>query len=399
MNKFIKRIIYAAAIASAVATFLAKKAEEGKEEKLIDLEKTRKPRPEEKPEAIEETPEVQPVEEAPEIIENPLENQPEEYFQQPEEYDEPQEEAPELGNEIEEMEIPDNPEVNLVTEEHTEIEDLLTAIENNNPEEETAEEPVEEPTEEPVEEPVEEPEVNIIENAPVVGQVDVETSDLDTLDELDIEDIINEVMEGAKEEEPVAEEIPDEVLPQEEPEVVENEEEPVEIMEEPVEEPVEEVQEEPAPEEEPAPAEEEEEIVDESFEEPVVEEVKEPVEEPVVEEPEVEVNPFPHLTENKVNSIKNKIQSMINVIGECRELELLHYIVFANRSDFDAYRKVALDLRFEVEEDINDNGEVYLSNTVAADTENLNHSILTLADTVAAYRGSYKGWKVKDVIE
>ena len=53
----------------------------------------------------------------------------------------------------------------------------------------------------------------------------------------------------------------------------------------------------------------------------------------------------------------------------------------------------------EVDEDINSNGEVYLSNTVVADKEKLDNSILTLADTVSAYRGSYKGWKVKDVIE
>lgn len=386
MNKFIKGVIYAAAVASAVAAFLAKRAEEEKEERLIDIEKAPKPQ---KPEVAEE---VQPVEEEAVIIENPLENQPEEYFQQPEESDEEPQEDPDLGEGIEEMDIPDNREVNLVTEEHPEIEDLLNAIENNNPEEE--------PVEESAEEPAEEPEVNIIENAPVIGQVDVETSDLDTLDDLDIEDIINEVMEGSKEEKVTEpEEVPDEVLPQEEPEIEEIEEEPVEIMEEAEEAPVEEVAEEEVVEETPDVAEEEEEIVDESFEEPVVEEIKEPVAEPEPEVPVVEENPFPHLTENKVNSIKNKILSMMGVIGPCRELELLHYIVFANRSDFEAYRKVALDLRFEVDEDINDNGEVYLSNTVVADIEKLNHSILTLADTVSAYRGSYKGWKVKDIIE
>ena len=90
---------------------------------------------------------------------------------------------------------------------------------------------------------------------------------------------------------------------------------------------------------------------------------------------------------------------MLNVVGECREVELLHYIVFPNRSDFEAYRTIAFGLGYEVDEDINGNGEVYLSNTVVADKEKLDNSILTLADTVSAYRGSYKGWKVKDVIE
>ena len=50
MNKFIKGVIYAAAVASAVAAFLAKRAEEEKEERLIDIEKAPKPQ---KPEVAE----------------------------------------------------------------------------------------------------------------------------------------------------------------------------------------------------------------------------------------------------------------------------------------------------------------------------------------------------------
>ena len=42
MNKFIKGVIYAAAVASAVAAFLAKKAEEEREERVKALEEALK---------------------------------------------------------------------------------------------------------------------------------------------------------------------------------------------------------------------------------------------------------------------------------------------------------------------------------------------------------------------
>ena len=140
--------------------------------------------------------------------------------------------------------------------------------------------------------------------------------------------------------------------------------------------------------------EEPEEIVDDSFEEaPVVEKVE------TVKDIVPDYNPFPHLTENKVKSIKDKVNVMLNVVSPCREVELLHYAIFSNKNDFNAYRAIAFGLGYEVESEINDNGEVYLSNTVVADKDKLNHSILTLADTLSAYNGTYKGWKVKDIIE
>ncbi|MBE6126248.1 MAG: hypothetical protein E7186_07980 [Erysipelotrichaceae bacterium] len=193
--------------------------------------------------------------------------------------------------------------------------------------------------------------------------------------------------------------------PKGEPEVIEEHVDIAEPVEEaPVAEEVFEEVNEPQPEEEPVITEvasevvepevaAEEEVVDDSFEEPAVE-VKETVRDIIPP-----ANPFPHLAEKKINSIREKVKVMLNVVGECREVELLHYIVFPNKSDFDAYRTIAFGLGYEVDDDINDNGEVYLSNTVVADKEKLDNSILTLADTVSAYRGSYKGWKVKDVIE
>ena len=298
---------------------------------------------------------------------------PEEYFEQPEEAEEPEEVLP--AEDVEEMNIPEQlpeeeEEVNLVTEDHSELENLLNEI-NNSAEEaiEEIEEAVEETVEE-VEEVIEEE--NIFEKAEPIEQIDVATSDLDTLDEASIESIINEVMEGNKEyEEPVAEEAPVEEV---------REPEPVKI----------DVPEEEIPAEEP----EEEEIVDDSFEEvPVVEK------EETVKDIVPEYNPFPHLTENKVKSIKDKVSVMLNVVSPCREVELLHYVIFGNKNDFNAYRAIAFGLGYEIENEINDNGEVYLSNTVVADKDKLNHSILTLADTLSAYKGTYKGWKVKDIIE
>ena len=191
-------------------------------------------------------------------------------------------------------------------------------------------------------------------------------------------------MEGSREyEDSVTEEVTEE-FPEETAEV---QHEPVEEVQEAepeiTEVPVEEVK-----------AEEPEEIVDDSFEEaPVVEKVE------TVKDIVPEYNPFPHLTENKVKSIKDKVNVMLNVVSPCREVELLHYVIFSNKNDFNAYRAIAFGLGYEVESQINDNGEVYLSNTVVADKDKLNHSILTLADTLSAYNGTYKGWKVKDIIE
>ena len=154
----------------------------------------------------------------------------------------------------------------------------------------------------------------------------------------------------------------------------------VEEDEEPVEEPVEEVAEPEAPAEEPA-------------EEPAAEQPQEePVEVIVEEEP---VNPFPHISERKAGKIIQQIQAMIKAIGPCNTITLRHSASFDNAKNLEIYKLIATSLGYAVTGP-NENGEIFMTRECENGLEKLGNEILTLADTISAYNGNYRGWRVMD---
>ncbi len=121
------------------------------------------------------------------------------------------------------------------------------------------------------------------------------------------------------------------------------------------------------------------------------EEVKQEPQQPLI----AEDNPFPHLSEKRIDAIKNQVNSMMEALGEADELYLKHYAVFKTKHDHYRYESVAEILGYEITE-LNENNEAFLYKTSSGEKDSILHEILTLADTLKAYNASYKGWKVID---
>ncbi len=384
MRRFIKRAIFVAAAASAVVAYLKKKSEEEKTE-YIEIKDGNN-----------------------EDISLP-EAEPEKKGQAAD--DEIEELLKEIGDGISELdsEIKETVEevIPEIKERGESIESLLEEINSNETVEEKAEEEVEkieeiaEAVEEKVDEAVEEVAQNVEEGADKAAEVAEELKEEITEEVQEVEEKVEEAVEEIKVEEPVVDVIADaepieiientsedasidsilnDILDAKE-EVSEAEKDAIEVVE-----PIMDVE---------VPSDilphDPDEIIDEVFEpvQPVETTVKDIIEEP---------KPFPHLSENKIKSIKAQINAMLAAVGECRELELEHRAVFNNYNDYESYKTVADGLGYEMD-DIDEHNEVRLTNTVVATESQLNHSVLTLADSLSAYRGNYKGWGVKDIID
>jgi len=395
MKRFIRRAIFVAAAASAIAAYLSRKSEE-KDPEYIEIK-----------EGNDEVPEQEkvgePAPEKPAEVNDEIEALLQEISGG---IDELKSEVVETVEEI----IPE------IKEKDEDLENLIAEIdkhEEDAPVEEKAEEAVEE-VQKTVEEKAEEETEKLEETAEeVVKKVDeaveeaVETVP-ENIDEVaekaeEVKEAVEELVENV--EEKVEEPVVDVIADAEPIEIIEtgNEEASIDSIlddlldskeeKQDVESKAEEVIEPIIDVEVPAdlPPHDTDEIIDEVFETvaPVETTVTDIIEEP---------KPFPHLSENKIKSIKSQINAMLAAVGECRELELEHRAVFNNYSDYESYKIVADGLGYEMD-DIDEHNEVRLTNTVKATESQLNQSVLTLADSLSAYRGNYKGWGVKDIIE
>ena len=111
----------------------------------------------------------------------------------------------------------------------------------------------------------------------------------------------------------------------------------------------------------------------------------------VVKEPEV--NPYPHISERKAGKIREQINAMIRAIGNCDGITLQHIAAFDNPKNYDIYKLIATSLGYKVSE-MNEKNEVFMIRDSENNFEKLSDEILTLADTISAYNGNYRGWKV-----
>lgn len=102
---------------------------------------------------------------------------------------------------------------------------------------------------------------------------------------------------------------------------------------------------------------------------------------------------FRHLTESRISKIRNQLENMLEAIGEVDRVYLKHYAVFDNYSNYWSFKKVGESLGYEVT-DMNEQNEAFMYKEYDSGKTLLLHDILTLADTLKAYHGNYRGWKV-----
>lgn len=102
---------------------------------------------------------------------------------------------------------------------------------------------------------------------------------------------------------------------------------------------------------------------------------------------------FPHLSERRIEAITTQISTMLEALGDSEHLNLKHFVVFSDPADYADYKAVAENLGYQVS-DLNENNETHLLKSTKSERETLLHEILTLADTIKAYNGNYRGWKV-----
>ena len=86
---------------------------------------------------------------------------------------------------------------------------------------------------------------------------------------------------------------------------------------------------------------------------------------------------------------------MIKAIGPCNTITLQHFAVFENPKNLEIYKLIATSLGYSVTEP-NEKNEIFMTKECENGIEKLGNEILTLADTISAYNGSYRGWRVKD---
>lgn len=102
---------------------------------------------------------------------------------------------------------------------------------------------------------------------------------------------------------------------------------------------------------------------------------------------------YPNISSKKIDLILKQIKLMQESVSPCDSISLLHYAIFDNKEQKDAYKAVAQIEGYEEEATDNEN-ELNLINVIENNRLALNHSILALASNINEYHGSYRGWAV-----
>lgn len=102
---------------------------------------------------------------------------------------------------------------------------------------------------------------------------------------------------------------------------------------------------------------------------------------------------YPNISSKKIDLILKQIKLMQESVGPCDSISLLHYAIFDNKEQKDAYKAVAQIEGYEEEAADNEN-KLNLINVIENNRLALNHSILALASNINEYHGSYRGWAV-----
>lgn len=106
---------------------------------------------------------------------------------------------------------------------------------------------------------------------------------------------------------------------------------------------------------------------------------------------------YPNISPKKIDLILKQIRLMQESVSPCDSISLLHYAIFDNKEQKEAYKSVAKIEGYE-EEECDKENELNLNNIVENNRLALNHSILALASNISEYHGSYRGWAVKETI-
>jgi len=104
---------------------------------------------------------------------------------------------------------------------------------------------------------------------------------------------------------------------------------------------------------------------------------------------------YPVLTENKVLSIIKQLKLMYETVdpnAECVRLQ--HYIAFADEETRETFAFDAADKGFNVEKE-NNNFNLYISNVIDNNFDDITIMIMQLAAASVDYSGKYKGWALR----
>lgn len=111
---------------------------------------------------------------------------------------------------------------------------------------------------------------------------------------------------------------------------------------------------------------------------------------------EQQVQQYPNLSRKKIVSISNQVQAMLEAIGKCESISLQHIIHFKDYDSLIRYSSIAAIEGYHYEYSEDKETELYLYSTLDCNESSLTKNILQLAQDVAEYQGSYRGWAVQN---
>ena len=103
---------------------------------------------------------------------------------------------------------------------------------------------------------------------------------------------------------------------------------------------------------------------------------------------------YPAVSQKRISLILTTIDRMLDAVGKCDYITLQHFIEFEDEKQKESFSQISSTVGYEMEPS-RKNKELILSAIVINNRLTIAHTILSLSDNAADYRGNYNGWAVK----